>query len=136
MMTVLKALQIIKIILEDLIKNDGKTLIFVVMGVISIFFAFFMFVLMPVIIHERVPIASREQAMYYFDGARKISASTVSPCDDGVQIEWQEVMAIDAVRLKQNFKKSSAGRAESLAKHFIEEDGTCTHCTGEGEDQT
>lgn len=61
----------------------------------------------PAVIHERVPIVSPEQALLYFNAAKTVSKSTESPCDDGVTVNWQEVLAVDAVRLKQNFSKTS-----------------------------
>lgn len=135
-MGVLKVLQALKIILRDLIENDGKTLISVVMGVISILFALLFFFLMPVVIHERVPVASLEQAVSYHDIARQVSDMTQSPCDPGVEIDWQEMMAVDAVRYEQNFEKADPGSIKRLANMFIEESGICKVCEGEGEEKT
>jgi hypothetical protein len=83
---------------------------------------------MPVVIHERVPVTmTQEQAVWYWQAAKEVTEMTQSPCDDGVYVDWQEVIAIDAVKLKQNFKKSSAGRAKMLALKFVEEIGICIH---------
>jgi len=72
-----------------------------------------------------VPVAPPARVKLYVDAAKEVTASTKSPCDDGVDlIDWQQMIAIDAVRLKQNFKKVTKSRAESLAESFIEQDGT------------
>lgn len=136
MAAALRVLQAAVAILRDLIENDGKTLAYIALGSISVFFALLVLVLMPVVIHERVPVAmTEEQALWYWQAAKGVSDMTQSPCDDGVYVDWQEVIAIDAVRLKQNFKKSSAARARDLAERFVEPVGSCTYCTGQGEDQ-
>jgi len=79
----------------------------------------------PIVVYEHVPVAPPARAKLYVDAAKSVTASTKSPCDDGVDlIDWQQMIAIDAVRLKQNFKKVNKSRAESLAESFIEQDGT------------
>lgn len=89
----------------------------------------------PVVIHERVPMATPGQAFLYFNAAKAASDHTKSPCDEGVKVNWQEVIAIDAVRLKQNFKKASPERASELAYLFTEKVGECTHCTDSGDEE-
>lgn len=134
--TIAKIAQAIVAVLRDMIENDGKGLVTVVLIIISIFFGLLMLVIMPVVIHERIPVTmTEEQAVWYWQAAKDATEMTQSPCDDGVYVDWQEVIAIDTVRLKQNFKKSSQKRAKELALRFVEEVGTCTHCTGEGEDE-
>lgn len=124
----LKALQVVATVLRDMIEKDGKTLAAIAVGVISLFIALLVMVIMPVVIHERVPVTmTKEQAVWYWQAAKSVTEMTQSPCDPGVYVDWQEVIAIDAVRLKQNFKKSSPKRALELAKRFIEESGTCTY---------
>lgn len=78
----------------------------------------------PVVIHERVPMATPEQALWYFNSAKGVSNRTKSPCHDGVTVNWQQVIAIDAVRLDQDFSKTSNSRAEDLAGKFVEKVGT------------
>lgn len=68
----------------------------------------------PIVVHERVPLASPSQVQIYIDAAQKAST-------DGVNVAWQPLVAIDAVRLKQNFSKTSPERAYELARMFIEE---------------
>ncbi|NLK51465.1 MAG: M23 family metallopeptidase [Syntrophomonadaceae bacterium] len=136
MAAVLRVLQTAIAIFRDFVENDGKTLAYTAIGIISVFFALLVLIIMPVVIHERVPVAiTEEQAVWYWQGAKDITEMTQSPCDEGVYVDWQEVIAIDAVRLKQNFKKSSAGRARDLAADFVEPDGECAYCTGKDEDR-
>jgi|GEM_PF-875964 len=137
MATALKAIQAALAVLQDMIENDGKSLASIIIGIICIFFALLMFILIPVVIHERVPVtATKEQAVWYWQAAKEVTEMTESPCDPGVYVDWQQVIAIDAVRLEQNFKKSSSSRAKELAKHFVEQIGICTHCTGSGDNVT
>jgi hypothetical protein len=123
-----KTIQVILSVLRDMIENDGKGMAAVAVGVISVFLGLLLLIIMPVVIHERVPVTmTREQAVWYWQAAKEVSEMTQSPCDDGVYVDWQEVIAVDTVRLKQNFKKSSPKRAEKLARLFVEEDGECTY---------
>lgn len=125
---VLKALRIAALILEDMFKEDGSKLLKVTMAVVTLFFGLLMMVIIPVVIHERVPVTmTREQAVWYYQAAQGVTSMTQSPCDPGVYVDWQEVIAVDAVRLKQNFRESSASKAEDLAMQFVEEIGTCTY---------
>lgn len=87
----------------------------------------------PVVIHERVPMATPEQAWLYFNAAKEVGDGTKSPCHDGVTVNWQQVIAVDAVRLKQDFSKTSMTRALDLAGMFIEQTGTCKHCVSDGD---
>ncbi|GEA16348.1 hypothetical protein E308F_25940 [Moorella sp. E308F] len=82
----------------------------------------------PVVVWERVPIASPEQVMIYVRAAREVSAMTVTPCDSGVTVDWQPLLAIDAVRLEQDFSKANPDKAEELARMFIEKAGYCEVC--------
>jgi hypothetical protein len=123
----IKALKVIASLIKDLIENDGKGILTILLVIVSIICGLFFLIIMPVTIHERVPLATQEQATWYWQAAREVSEMTQSPCDDGVQLNWQEVIAIDTVRLNQNFKKSSPSRAKDLALQFIEETGTCSH---------
>lgn len=126
MTAALKVLQAVISVLRDMIENDGKTLGTIVVAAITVFCILLFFVLMPVVIHERVPVTmTKEQAVWYWQAAKAVTEMTQSPCDDGVYVDWQEVIAVDTVRLKQNFKKSDAKRAKKLALEFVEADGYC-----------
>lgn len=111
----------------------------VIKGIVFLLLVPLMFLLFlftaPLTIFERIPIVSMDQARLYHDAAEAVSQSTDSPCDPGVTIPWQQVLAVDAVRLEQDFRHTSYSRAKKLAREFIEEDGKCTHCTGSGEDR-
>ncbi|SMB95913.1 peptidase M23 [Thermanaeromonas toyohensis ToBE] len=85
----------------------------------------------PIVIWERVPIVTPSQAQIYVDAAKEVSESTKSPCDPGVTVDWQPLLAIEAVRLEQDFRKATPDRARELAGMFIERKGTCTHCIGD-----
>lgn len=67
----------------------------------------------PIVIHERIPLATPSQVQIYIDAAQKASTG-------GVNVAWQALLAIDAVRLKQDFSKANATEAEALAERFIE----------------
>ena len=79
----------------------------------------------PIVIFKHVPVAMPGIVQMYMEAAKEVTASTKSPCDDGVElINWQQMIAIDAVRLKQDFKNVTKSRTESLAESFIEQVGT------------
>lgn len=124
---VMKALSIARAMLSDLFENGGENILKIVVGVIALITLLLLFFMIPIVIFERVPVVKHEQALWYYNAARQVSDMTSSPCDDGVYVDWQEVIAIDAVRKKQNFKKSSAKKAKDLALEFVEESGSCTH---------
>lgn len=131
----IKALRVASAILQDIIQDGGEKVLKVGIALITLFLLIMLFFVFPVTIHERIPVAAtKEQALWYYHAAKRTSEMTVSPCDPGVYVDWQEVIAIDAVRYKQNFRKSSAKKAFDLAQMFIREVGICVHCTGEGED--
>jgi murein DD-endopeptidase MepM/ murein hydrolase activator NlpD len=67
----------------------------------------------PIAVHERIPLASPSQVQIYVDAAQKASTG-------GVTVDWQQLLAIDAVRLKQDFSKANPAEAEALAERFIE----------------
>lgn len=125
---ILNALRVVGLVISDMFKEDGSTILKVAIVVVTLFFALLLLILIPVVIHERVPVTmSKEQAVWYWQAAKEVTEMTESPCDPGVYVDWQEVIAVDTVRLKQNFKKSSPKRAKELALLFVEEDGECKH---------
>lgn len=89
----------------------------------------------PAVIHERVPLATPGQVQWYIDGAAAASDATRTVCNQaGLQVDWQPLLAIDAVLLRQDFSRSSRARAEALARRFIERIGAtrCNCRTDEG----
>lgn len=110
-------------ILASLLPKDDllKLLLFIVLipiVLISLLFS------APAVIYKRVPIVTDEQAAYYYDASKGVSDSTKSPCFPGVNVNWMEVIALDAVRLNQNFEGTSLSRAKELAEKFIVQTGT------------
>jgi len=81
----------------------------------------------PLVIHQRIPIAAPKTARMYSDMADSVSRMTSSPCDDGVNVQWQQVIAVDTVRFEQDFSEVNSKIARETAEEFVEEDGTCTH---------
>lgn len=121
-------------ILSDILRNDGENILKILLVVAGFFVFLVLMIVIPVVIHERIPVTiTKEQALWYYNAAREVTLMTQSPCDPGVYVDWQEVIAIDAVRYKQNFKKSSPKKAKALAEMFVEVVGECIHCVGEGE---
>jgi len=74
----------------------------------------------PIVAYERVPLATPSQIKIYVDAAQKVGESTKNPYSEGVEIDWRPLVAIDAVRLKQDFSKATPAGAERLAEMFIE----------------
>lgn len=124
---VIKALSIARALLSDLIENSGQGIMKIAVGIIALIVFLLLFLMIPIIIFERVPVVKHEQALWYYDAARQVSDMTSSPCDDGVYVDWQEVIAIDALKHEQDFRKSSSKKAKDLARAFVEEDGSCEH---------
>lgn len=67
----------------------------------------------PTTVHERVPMASPSQVKPYQDAAASVGAET------GLTIDWRPMLAIDAVRLDQDFSQSNSARAHALAESFV-----------------
>lgn len=80
----------------------------------------------PIMIYKHIPMGKNTTEFnYYANAAKKIEGET------GVLINWQKMMAIDAVLLEQDFSKSSETRAYSYKEYFIGEEEetveqTCT----------
>jgi len=123
----LKALRIAALIVKDMLQNEGSTLAKVVLGVITLFLGFLMMILIPVAIYERVPVTpTTTEALWYYLAAQEVTVMTQTPCDSSVYVDWQEVIAIDALRYKQNFRKSSPDKAKDLARRFVQKVGACS----------
>ncbi|TYP56841.1 M23 family metallopeptidase [Thermosediminibacter litoriperuensis] len=74
----------------------------------------------PIVAYERVPLAAPSQIKIYVDAAEKVSETTKNPYSEGVNVDWRPLVAIDAVRFKQDFSKATTAGAERLAEMFIE----------------
>ncbi|MDN5347390.1 MAG: hypothetical protein PWP65_954 [Clostridia bacterium] len=85
----------------------------------------------PVVAYERIPLAKPSQVQLYVEAAREVSESTRTACDEkGLTVDWQPLLAIDAVLLRQDFSLASKWRAVNLARRFVEQTGTRTCIVG------
>lgn len=78
----------------------------------------------PAVMVKNIPMAAPSQIQYYVDAAENVSDDKITKKKKDINIDWRKLVAIDAVLLENNFKKTSYDRAEWLAECFIEEDGT------------
>lgn len=76
----------------------------------------------PTALFKHVPLAEEHQYRYY------IQAAQIMEQDTGVFVNWQEIMAIDAVLLEQDFSESSLSRALSYKRFFIREESVEVSC--------
>ncbi|EIV99927.1 M23 family metallopeptidase [Thermoanaerobacter siderophilus] len=77
----------------------------------------------PITAVEKIPLVSYEQIQMYISIAKKVSESTKNPYSEGVEIDWRQLVAIDAVRFKQDFSEANPQEVEELAKLFLEKVG-------------
>lgn len=105
-------LRFLTLLLPDL-KSVLKILFFLLVIPIAFFSLFF---ISPSIIYETIPLASPSQVNWYIEAAEVVTNKY------GKKINWQELVAIDAVRLEQDFSKSNKGKALQLAEKFIWEE--------------
>ena len=71
---------------------------------------------------KHVPLAEPDQYRYYMDAAEMIKAET------GIDVDWQQIIAIDAVLLEQDFSKSSLERALSYKWYFVRQETVEVGC--------
>lgn len=104
------------------------------MTIITIMLVFLCLALLfvgPVMVFKYIPLGNEpQQFQYYSDAARVVEKNTHTEHQSGIEINWQHVMAIDAVLLAQNFDRSNDTRANDMAWRFIREgekeiDKTC-----------
>jgi len=74
------------------------------------------FAVSPTVILESIPLAAPSQVNWYIEASEEVSEKY------GKGIDWQELLAIDAVRLEQDFSKSSLEKVKNLAEMFIWEE--------------
>lgn len=104
-----------------------KAIKIIVWGIVGAFFVLVLLFIAPFLIYTHIPYGQEiEHFNFYSDAVKEIERIT-----DGVQLNWQEVMALDAVLLEQNFELSSYDRALEMAWLFIREEEeliekTCT----------
>lgn len=73
------------------------------------------FFIVPAAMMETVPMAQPAHVQYYVD------AANMARDKYGLSLDWQELVALDAVLLEQDFSRTSRARAESLADLFVQE---------------
>ncbi len=105
-------LRFLALLVPDL-KNIKKILAYVLLLPIAILSIFFV---SPGVVIETIPMASPSQVNWYVEAAEKVSEKY------DLDIDWQEMIAIDAVRLRQDFSKSGPDRALALAEAFVWEE--------------
>lgn len=99
-------------------------------GFLLPFAVLYLIVFMPLISYESVPLILPSQVKIYIDAAEKVSQGKVG-------VDWRPLVAIDAVRFRQNFSKASPEKAEKLANMFIEEiEHTETYTDADGKEYT
>jgi len=77
----------------------------------------------PITAVEKIPLVSYEQIQMYISIAKKVSESTKNPYSEGIEIDWRQLIAIDAVRFRQDFSKANPQEVEELANLFLEKVG-------------
>jgi len=99
-----------------------KLLLYVLVSPLA--FALFLLLMIggPSAVYKHVPLAEDHQYQYYVQATQQIQAET------GVLVNWQEIMAIDAVVLEQDFSKSSLDRALGYKRFFIREETVQVTC--------
>lgn len=71
----------------------------------------------PITAFEKVPLITAEQLKWYIDAAEKVKKEfNMGP-------DWRELVAIDAVRFKQDFSKATPEGAYKLASMFVQNVG-------------
>ncbi len=83
-------------------------LLFIPVAVLAIFFV------LPMVAAVSVPLARPSQVQFYVDAASEVNA------EYGLNIDWEEMLALDTVLLEQDFSKTSKSRAIALANDFVE----------------
>lgn len=93
---------------------EPKKLLKVILGIIVFpFFILLVVFAIPLGIAKTVPLATPGQIQTYVDAADNVSQGK------GIQVDWRNVIACDAVLLKQDFSKTSIRRAEAMSMRFV-----------------
>lgn len=88
-----------------------------------ILFFLLMLIAAPVIVFTYIPYGkTTDHFQYYSRAVAMIKDETTTTHQHGLELNWQEVMAIDAVLLEQNFDLSSESRAYETARMFVIEE--------------
>ncbi|MCR3922068.1 MAG: M23 family metallopeptidase [Firmicutes bacterium] len=80
------------------------------LGLLAVFFA------APAVMVGSVPLALPAHVQLYVDAAEEINE------EYGLSLDWQELLALDAVLLEQDFSQTTKRRAVSTAMLFVQEE--------------
>ncbi|MBJ6360502.1 lysozyme family protein [Paenibacillus sp. GCM10012307] len=97
--------------------SDPDKLVKAIMIIMMLFVLIIVVVfIVPIMIFKHVPLGkSASDFNLYIETAKRIERET------DVLINWQQVMAVDAVVLEQDFSKSSSSHVYNYKKYFIRE---------------
>ncbi len=113
-------------------ENDRNALVKVALAVLGGFLLFLALFGAPFFMHQKVPLVSTDVADMYANAARAVTAMTQNPAEpQGVAVNWQQVLAVDAVRLNQNFSNVTPSDAYRTALLFVKQTGTVTIGSGQ-----
>lgn len=110
-------------ILFHFIPKDKLLLYIIIIPIAPVIFLLF-FISGPTAAYKHIPLADERQYQFYIDAANRMQAET------NVYVNWQEIIAIDAVVLEQDFSRSSPDRAYSYKRYFIREEVVSYPCQG------
>lgn len=80
-----------------------------------------LFLVGPAMVLMKVPAAGPVEIKYYQDAAEKVNQEMQGVAEPvWSSLEWEKLVAIDAVLLQQRFNLATPARAESLARRFTE----------------
>lgn len=118
-------------LIVSLVANPERFMKIVIATLLVLTLFILLFIALPAAMWKHIPLAKSQQEYdYYIDAARQMHEET------GVYVNWQMIMAIDAVIFDHNFRKSSQEHAYSYKPYFIREEiitvtQTCTDEEGE-----
>jgi hypothetical protein len=118
-------------------ENDRQLLAKIAIGVLGVLLLVALLFAAPFLMYQKVPLVSMRVADMYVNAAQAVEQSTQSPADpQGVPVNWQQVLAVDAVRYNQDFSQVAPSDAYQTAKLFIRQTGTRSVTTGSGSSAT
>jgi hypothetical protein len=118
-------------------ENDRQLLVKIAIGVLGVMLLVALLFAAPFLMYQKVPLVSTQVADMYVNAAQAARQSTQTPPDpQGVAVNWQQVLAVDAVRYNQDFSQVAPLDAYQTAKLFIRQTGTRSVTTGSGSSAT
>jgi hypothetical protein len=128
------AKQVLSMLFDE---DDRQLLVKIVLGVLGALLLVLLLFAAPFLMYQKVPLVSAQVADMYVNAAQAVEQSTRSPADpQGVAVNWQQVLAVDAVRLNQDFSRVTPSDAYTTAALFIKQTGTVAVTTGTGQTAT